>query len=134
MVEPVVKTTSDFARRVEEPRDRAARGLVLLGREVGQEVQATVNIRIFVGVAAGHSIDHRLWLLRRGAVVEVDERPAVYLAGEDREVATDLFDIIHHGTSFVDRPSSDSSIATAKERKMAERIETPSTIATFLKP
>src|SRR5690606_3914270 len=51
----------------------------------------------------GHRLDDRAGLLGRGGTVEIDERLAVDLAGEDRELAAhgrdvecaDLFDPVH---------------------------------------
>ncbi len=48
---------------------------------------------IFVAVCLAHRIDDGLRLLRGGGVVEIDERLAIDLAGEDREIRPDLLDV-----------------------------------------
>ncbi len=48
-------------------------------------VDTTVHVGIDIQVLFGDGIDDALRFLRRGAVVEIDERAAVNGAGEDRE-------------------------------------------------
>ena len=86
-------------RGVEEALHVAARRLVLLGRDVREIVQAAVDVGVFVANRRGHRVDHRLRLLRRGAVVEIDERTAVHLAREDREVAANQLDVVRQPRS-----------------------------------
>ena len=52
-------------------------------------MQAPVDIGVFVGIGPRHRIDHHLRFLRRGPIVEVDQRLAVHLAGKDREIGAD---------------------------------------------
>ena len=52
-VVPELRTISSSDARIQEPRDRAADALVLLGREVRQEVQAAMDVRIFLGIGRG---------------------------------------------------------------------------------
>ena len=73
------------ARRVEEGADFLARALVGFGRGVGEVVQAAMHIGVFGRVGVLEAVEHRLRLLRRGGVVEIDERLAVDRHGEDRE-------------------------------------------------
>ena len=80
---------------IEEFGNGAAHGLILFGREVGQIVQPAVHIGVFLGVAAGHRINHHLRLLRRGAIVQIGQRFPVHLAREDRKVLADFVDIKH---------------------------------------
>ncbi|MNN38449.1 hypothetical protein D3C81_1524460 [compost metagenome] len=72
--------------RVQEAGDDLARRLERLGRLVRQGMQAPVD----VGVAALHrrdqGVDHRTRLLRRGGVVQIDQRLAVHLSRQDREL------------------------------------------------
>src|SRR5690606_7377124 len=65
---------------------------------VGQEVQPAMHIGVFVAVGVRYGIDDGLRLLRRSAVVEIDQRLAVDLTRQDREIATDRLDIV--GTAF----------------------------------
>ncbi|MNX93246.1 hypothetical protein D3C86_1254230 [compost metagenome] len=72
--------------RVQEAGDDLARRLERLGRLVRQGVQTPVD----VGVAALHrrdqGVDHRTRFLRRGGVVQIDQRLAVHLSRQDREL------------------------------------------------
>src|SRR5262245_33707685 len=51
-------------------------------------------IGVFGGVGVVQPIEHRLRFLRRGRVVEVDERLAVALHAEDGKILTDAIHII----------------------------------------
>src|SRR5690606_33593498 len=68
---------------------------------IGQEVEAAVNIGIFIGIGVRHRVDHGLRLLGGGAVVEVDERLAVDRAGQDREVTADRLDIVRCAIDYL---------------------------------
>jgi hypothetical protein len=59
-------------------------------------VQPAVDVGVFHRIGLRHRVDHDLRLLRRGAVVEIDERLAVHLAREDREVLADLVHVVGH--------------------------------------
>ena len=74
---------------VQEPLELAARILERLGRALAQQVDAAVDVGVFLGVAPDHRVDHGLRLLRRRRVVEINERLAMDLLGEDREVLAD---------------------------------------------
>ena len=50
-------------------------------------MHAAMNVGVVVLVVARDRVDHRLRLLRRGGVVEVDQRLAVNLLLENREIA-----------------------------------------------
>ena len=84
-------------RRVDEAADRLARMLVGLGRGIGEEVQAAVDVGVFVRIGVRHARRDRLRLLRRGAVVEIDERLAVDRARQDGEIRADRLDVIGDG-------------------------------------
>ena len=71
---------------VEEVLHRVARRLEGLGGALAEGVHAAVDVGVVGGVETRDGVDHRARLLRRGGVVEVDERLAVHLLGEDREV------------------------------------------------
>ena len=64
----------------------AARGLIGIGRLLAQVVHSPVDIRILRSIVALQGVDHRLRLLRRRSVVQIRQRLAPHLAGENREV------------------------------------------------
>ena len=83
-----------LARCVEEGAHLLARVLVGLGRGIGEIVQTAVHVGVFGRVGVLEAIEHGLRLLRRGGVVEVDERLAVDLHGEDGKILADAVDVI----------------------------------------
>ena len=84
-------------RRVEEAAHRLARLFIGIGRGVRQEMQAAMDVGVFLGIGVLDRVEHRLRLLRRGAVVEIDQRLAVDFARQDREVAADRLDVVGRG-------------------------------------
>jgi len=80
----------------------AAHGLPRLleirGGEVAQIVQPAMDVGVFLSIGALNGIEHRSRLLRRGAVVEIDERLAVDPLCQDREVSADGLDVIGNGS------------------------------------
>ena len=64
-------------RRVEERAHLVARSLVGVGRARGERVRGAMDVGVLVRVEVREAVDHRLRLLRRGGVVEPDQRPAV---------------------------------------------------------
>jgi hypothetical protein len=80
------------ARRSEEARDGGASLLVALGRAAGHRVGAAVHVGVVRRVELAHRLDDLLGLLRRGRVVEPDQRAPVDLAMQDREVPADRLD------------------------------------------
>ena len=60
-----------------------------------QEMNATMHIGVDVQVFIAHRIQHTQRLLRRSAVVEIDQRFTIHLALQDREILSYLIDIIH---------------------------------------
>ena len=70
-------------------RTLARRVLVCPGGPFAQEVNAAVDIGAVAGVKADERIDDRLGFLGGGGVVEVDQRLAVDLLMQGREVAPD---------------------------------------------
>ena len=52
-----------------------------------------MHVGVFVRVVACDPVDHRLRLLRRGRVVEIDERLAMHRMMQDREVLADGLDV-----------------------------------------
>ena len=82
------------AWRIEEAAHRLARVLVAGGGGVGEKVQAAMDVGVFHLVGVVDGVEHRARLLRRGAVVEIDQRLAVDLAEQDREVGADGLDVV----------------------------------------
>ena len=80
---------------VQKARNLAANGFIAVGGKVGQIVQATVNIGIFVRISLGYRIDHHLRLLRRGPVVQIDQGLAIHLPVQDRKISADAGNVIH---------------------------------------
>ena len=75
--------------RVDEAAHRLARLLEIGGGEVAEIMQPAMDVGVFLSVGALDGVEHRFRLLRRGAVVEIDERLAVDLLREDREIGAD---------------------------------------------
>jgi len=90
----MIESTIFLAGRVEEGTHLLARVLVGLGRGVGEEMQSPMHVGVFGGVGVVEPIEHRLRLLRRGGVVEIDERLAIDLHGEDGKILADAGDVI----------------------------------------
>ena len=88
-----VKISLILGRRIEEAAHAFAGILEALGCRVGEKMQAAMDVGIFLGVALHDGIEHGLWLLRRGGVVEIDQGLAIDLAREDGKVAADCLDI-----------------------------------------
>ena len=57
-------------------------------------MQATMHIGIFVGICMADRINHRLRLLRRCTIVEIDQWLAIDRARQDREILANSFNII----------------------------------------
>ena len=77
------------------PGDPGAGLLVGLGGLLGEEMHAAMDVGILPTHETVDRLDHRPGLLRRGAAVQIDERPAVDLAGENRELLAYLIDVEH---------------------------------------
>src|SRR5262249_41750130 len=73
-----------WGRGVQEAAHLLARGLVGIGGPPGERVRRAVDVRVLVLVEMLQTIDDRLGLLGRRAVVEPDQRAAVHLLLEDR--------------------------------------------------
>ncbi|MNV23931.1 hypothetical protein D3C71_1149720 [compost metagenome] len=80
---------------IEEPAHLFARRLIGVGRGIGKEVQAAMDIGIFAGIGMGDPVDHHLRLLRRRAVVKIHKRlVAVHHGRQDRKIPSDRIDVI----------------------------------------
>ena len=58
-----------------------------MGGAIAECVYAAVHVGIIAAVVIADGLDHALGLLGGGGVVEVDQRMAVNLLREDREIA-----------------------------------------------
>ena len=83
-----------LAAGIDEGPCRLARALIGLRRLVGEEMQATMDVGVFARIGLGQPVEHGLRLLRRGGVVEIDERLAVNLHRQRREIGADLIDVV----------------------------------------
>ena len=93
-VVPRVNTTSWACAAPEEPLDAPPRRLVVLGPLRTQEMDAAVYVGVLVRVVRCQPVEHGPRLLRRGRVVEVDERRAVVDGPlEDGEVGAEALDV-----------------------------------------
>ena len=63
-------------------------------RGVRHEVQAAMHVGVGRLHRPRHRVDHRPRFLRRGGVVEVDQRLAVDLLRQDRELRPDRLDVV----------------------------------------
>ncbi len=111
---------------VEERPHLLARALIGLGRGIGEEMQAAMHVGVFRGVGLLDAVEHRPRLLRRGGVVEIDERLAVDRHGEDREVLAHFRDVeaaVDHRGVHGDRSFSLQSARRARpgSRRSARR-------------
>ncbi len=95
----------DFARAggVEEALDLTARSFVGLGGAHAQLVHAAVDVGAIPPVEMVHRTQHRLGLLGRRSVVEVDQRMAVDFLAQAGEVRADRIDV-EVGDSRFSRP------------------------------
>jgi hypothetical protein len=57
-------------------------------------MQPAMHVGVLRGVGQIQPIEHGLRLLRRGGVVEIDERLAVNLGGEDGEIRADAVHVV----------------------------------------
>ena len=83
-----------LAPGIEESGHFLARALVGLGRLVGEVMQTAMHIGVLGGVGLLDAVEHGARLLRRGGIVEIDERLAVNLHRQDRKIRPDAIDVI----------------------------------------
>ena len=77
----------DLARLgTEEARHRLARRLVAFGRALGEEMHAAMDVGVILLHHLAHGVDDLARLLRRGAIVEIDERTAMDAPCQDGEI------------------------------------------------
>ena len=80
--------------RVEEAAHQFARAFIRIGRSIGEVMQPAMHVGIFAVGHLRHAVDHGPRLLRRGRIVQIDERLAVDLQVENREVRADAVDVV----------------------------------------
>ena len=83
----------------EERRHLDTRILVGFGRPLAQLINAAMNVGVFGLVEADDAVDHGARLLGGGGVVEVDQRLAVHLVVQDREIVVNFADVEHEVAS-----------------------------------
>ena len=76
-------------RSVEETAHLLARGLEGVGRARRERVRCAMHVGILARIEIGDAVDHGLRLLRGRGVVEPDQRLAVDIFLQDREVAAE---------------------------------------------
>src|SRR5690606_22426042 len=84
---------------IEELAHLGARALEGFGGTIGQRVQASVNIGIFVSIGMIHPLQNLHRLLRRSAAVKIVEAMAVDGFRQDRKIGADFFEIEGHQSS-----------------------------------
>ena len=89
-----VKMISSLRAALRKRAHLLARALVGFGRGIGEIVQAAMHVGVFCGVGLLQPIEHRLRLLRRGGVVEIDQRLAIDLHRQDRKILADAGDVV----------------------------------------
>ncbi len=79
--------------RIDELPDALAGAFERLGRCLAERVDAAVDVGMRVGFVVLDRTQHRKRPLRRGCAIQVNERPAVDTARQDRKVAPDALRI-----------------------------------------
>ena len=116
-----------LARRVEERAHGLARRLVGFRRLVGEEVQPAMHVGVFARIRLLDAVEHRLRLLRRGGVVEINERLAVDLHRQRRKIRADALDVI---TAVVDCRVHQALLACNQPSAAASRLSRSPSCAT----
>ena len=81
---------------VEEFRGAFTGGFVAEGGAHRERVDATVDVGVVLPVIVRERVDDALRFLRRGGVVEIDERVPVDLLAKDGEISADVFPSFVH--------------------------------------
>src|SRR5262249_22851713 len=75
--------------------DLFARALIGLGRRIGEIMQAAMDVRVFGRIGALDAVKHSLRLLRRSGIVEIDQRLAIDLRGQDGEILAHTGNVVY---------------------------------------
>ena len=119
-------------RRIEETPHAFARAFESFRRGIGEIMQPAMHVGIFVFVGVAHTIEHLTRLLRRGCIVEIDERLAVRLLVQDREILAKPRDVegnvqVHRGCAPPRRAShAPRSASSASRRRSFSTFSTAS--------
>ncbi len=79
---------------VDESLGRVSGTLVVVGRPLAQGVHAAMHVGIVPLVVVTHGIDDAAGLLTGGAVIQIDERMAIHLLMQNREILADLVHVV----------------------------------------
>ena len=83
-----------LALGVEKRPHGLARALVGFGRLVGEVMQAAMHVGVLLGIGLLDAVEHLLRLLRRGRVVEIDQRLAIDLHRQRGKIRADFGDVV----------------------------------------
>ena len=98
------------AAGIQEAAHRLAGRLVQLRGLLRKEVHAPVHVGVHVVVFVRHGFHHAAGLLRRGPVVQIDQRATVDLTSQDGEVFPYLLYVVHLSLIYiVCIPNNDSA-------------------------
>ena len=70
-----------------------SRLFIFLRRHLTQVMHATVNIGVLAGIVVLDSVYHLPRFLRCRPIVEINQRPTIYLPGQNRKVLSHLFNV-----------------------------------------
>src|SRR5262245_1281764 len=91
-------------RRVEKALYLGPSFLVFAGGKLAEEMHGAMNVRVVMLVEAADGVDDAARLLRRGGVVEIHKRMAVYRPVQNREIIPDLLQIEQRRQRLAVRP------------------------------
>jgi hypothetical protein len=117
-----------LAPGIEEGGDFFARVFVSFGGFIGEEMQPPMHVGVLGRIGCIEPIEHRARLLRRRRIIEIDERLAIDLHRQDREIRPDAVHVI----DVTDRSLIHLSISGPSEAAKANGYpRAPSQAATF---
>lgn len=109
LIDAVAPASKDYlvaATGPDEITDTLACSLIHDGGLLREIVYAAVYVGVHLVVQVTHHISHATRFLSRGTAVEIDQRPAVDLSPEYREILAYLFNVKHHSSSSFDLTAS----------------------------
>src|SRR6185437_13708749 len=83
-----------FLLRIQKSAHGLSRALVSFGRFVGEIMQAAMHVGVLLRIGLLQPVEHLARLLRRGRVVEIDQRLAIDLERQRRKIRADFGDIV----------------------------------------